>query len=257
MGFFSLVVECSICGEKVGFHRFELYKGEWICPKCLNKCGGILKFAELQELSISEIQEIAGYKKREKPSISMNPTKKIKDYLEIDEDSELIKFFEEVNKVITNEYIMPYSDILSYELIENGNSIVKSGLGSTIAGGVLLGNVGAIVGSNLGKKSINDVCNELVLKITTKNLDVPVIYINFISSKISKDTEKYKIAVKDAQECSSILQIVIEMINGNSNSENDSKSYIVKIRELAKLKDEGILTESEFENKKNELLKKI
>lgn len=257
MGFFSLVVVCDICGEKVGWHRYELRKDEWICSNCLKKCGGLLKFVELQKLSIPEIQEIAGYKKIEKSNIAMNPTKTIKNYLQIDEDNKLIKVFEDVNKAITNEYVLPYTDILSYELIENGSSIVKSGLGSTIAGGILLGNIGSVIGANLGKRSLNDMCNELVLKITTKNMDTPVVYIAYINSKIAKDAEEYKIAISDAQECVSILQIIIEATNDNPNSKNDYESHIVKIRELAKLKDEGILTESEFGDKKNELLKRL
>ncbi|EPZ54444.1 hypothetical protein H477_3583 [[Clostridium] sordellii ATCC 9714] len=43
-----------------------------------------------------------------------------------------------------------YKDIIEFELLEDGESITKGGLGRAVAGGVLLGGVGAIVGGVTG-----------------------------------------------------------------------------------------------------------
>ena len=47
--------------------------------------------------------------------------------------------------------IYNYSDIVSFELLEDGENITKGGICMAVAGGVLFGNAGAIVGGAAGK----------------------------------------------------------------------------------------------------------
>lgn len=51
-----------------------------------------------------------------------------------------------------NPKIYKYSDIVDYELLEDGESITKGGLGRAVVGGALFGGVGAVVGGVTGHK---------------------------------------------------------------------------------------------------------
>lgn len=62
MGFFDLKVQCSICDKTVGWHRYQLRKGVWVCPSCrkalLKKIGGWTKANKLIELSIDDLKKL-------------------------------------------------------------------------------------------------------------------------------------------------------------------------------------------------------
>lgn len=78
-----------------------------------------------------------------------------------------------------------YSDIVSFELLEDGKSVAEGGLKRALVGGVLFGGAGAIVGGITGKKT-NEVCNSLKIKVTISNTGFPVTYISLIDSEIKK-----------------------------------------------------------------------
>ncbi len=48
--------------------------------------------------------------------------------------------------------IFEFSNLLNFELLEDGETITKGGLGRAVAGGLLFGGVGAIVGGVTGGK---------------------------------------------------------------------------------------------------------
>ena len=89
------------------------------------------------------------------------PTKKVGDYFVVNETDKtwavptgLFK------KVVQPASVHKYSEIVSFELLEDGNSITKGGIGRAVAGGVLFGGVGAIVGGSTGKKKTKGVCTK-------------------------------------------------------------------------------------------------
>ncbi|MBE6156960.1 MAG: hypothetical protein E7161_04390 [Firmicutes bacterium] len=98
-----------------------------------------------------------------------------------------------------------FNDILDAELLEDDNSIIKSSLIGTAAKGFMFGMPGLLSSSKKQKK----VCEKLQLKITIKDLSNPVQYINFINSRIQKNSYIYKNAYENAQKCISIINIIV------------------------------------------------
>lgn len=115
------------------------------------------------------------------------------------------------NKIKINNKIYNFNDIIGYELLEDGNSIIKSDLGSMVgraAVGSLINPVGAIIGGVTGKKTTSNICTKLEIKVTVNNINKPCQYINFINSKTKKSSSVYKQKYEQAQKTMSILNII-------------------------------------------------
>ena len=183
-------------------------------------------------------------------------TKKIGKYLEIDEVN---KKWITVNYMFgkrINSPIYDYNDIVQFELLEDGNTVTKGGLGSALVGGAMFGGVGAIVGGVTGKKRSKNYINSLKIKITTHNLDNPTVYINLINMKTKADSMYYRSVYNSAQEILSLLSIMQEENKGSASVPNSNMNVSAadEILKLSELKDKGILTEEEFQIKKKQIL---
>lgn len=102
--------------------------------------------------------------------------------------------------------VYDYADLLDYELIEDGNTVTSGSLGRAVAGGLVFGGLGAVVGGMTGKQKAT--CSKLQIKITTKDIQHPALYVSLLDYEVKKDSDTYKAAIKDAQEILSILQII-------------------------------------------------
>lgn len=191
--------------------------------------------------------------------MEFNITKKIGSYLYLDENNRKWTVPRGMfKKKVDYSRIYSYNDILSFELIENGNSISKGGVGRAIIGGVLFGGIGAIVGGSTGHKN-KQTCTMLNIKITLKNINIPNEYITFIYGETKKDSSVYKGAFYTAQEILSTLQIICEETKTSQSIDyqtplNTENENVEEIKKYKKLLDEGIITQNEFEEKKEELL---
>lgn len=146
---------------------------------------------------------------------------------------------------------------MDYELLEDGMSITKGGLGNAVVGGVLFGSVGAMVGGMTGARKTSSKCTNLMIKITVNNVSEPVEYIKLISSPIDKRSAAYKKAFFNAQQILSMLQVICSQCAGDveeSKVETSEPSVIDEIRKYKELWDEGIITDEEFRAKKAQLL---
>lgn len=133
--------------------------------------------------------------------------------LDIDNTHMLIAFH---NGLIGKKTIYSYNDIIAYELLEDGSTLMKGGLGHAIAGGVLFGGAGAVVGSVIGKKN-NIVCTNLSIRITVNDPIHPIFFINFITSKTKKDSFTYKAQYEAAQSCIAMFQYIENFVKNNNN----------------------------------------
>ena len=158
---------------------------------------------------------------------------------------------------VGKEVIYSYYDIVNFELIEDGESIVSGGVGRALVGGVLFGGVGAIVGGVTGTKRSKSVCTNMQIKVTVKDINNPVVYIVFYSnpSGLRKDDSKYERLFASAQECISIFQVICE--SQKPDVKTSSSSYVSSADEIMKYKDlldKGAITTDEYEAKKKQLL---
>ena len=262
MGLFSLHETCAICGEDTGLNKFPLKGKKYICFKCL-RSAGLNGSSTTSNKSVDDIKLLISNEniKREFEINNQNAlqifksTKEIGSYLKIDEQAEkwLIPdgFWGNIKRAVVHSY----DEILGYELLEDGGSVAKGGLGRAVAGGLILGPAGAVIGGITGKKKSKGTCSSLEIKITLNNMETPTEYIELISSETSRSSFIYKSAFKSAQEILSILQVICESNNCNaSEQQTQPSSSADEIMKFKNLLDQGIITKEEFELKKKQLL---
>lgn len=164
-----------------------------------------------------------------------------------------------------NATIFSFEELIDFDLLENNNSIASGGLGRAIAGGLVLGGVGAVVGGVTGRRKIKGTCEMLVLQISTNNMFFPNLMITYINKEVKKKDKKYINALNDARTTISGLNIIIQQNEqkkvtkvsieaDNSKSKEDANNPYEELKQLKELLDMGIISQEEFETKKKELL---
>ena len=154
-----------------------------------------------------------------------------------------------------------FSEVISYEVYENGVSKVQGRAGSALVGGLFFGAVGAIVGSSMNR-SVNEKCNNLKLFIRIKDFDCPNMIISFVDGEdFDKTGSRYKNIVENLQNVCSLLEYMMndKRVGQEEASKLESKGATVKdnkeqLRELKELLDEGLITQEDFEQKKKQIL---
>lgn len=135
------------------------------------------------------------------------------------------------SKIVQNRF--DYSDILEVTLLEDGVNITNGG-------------------TNMSREK----CSDLELKITFKTVSYPVVYVDFIKGSTDKSSTYYSGKLKEAQEALSVFQIILRN-RGNTvgQTQNSAASDpYTEVKKLKELLDMGIITQTEFETKKKELL---
>lgn len=184
--------------------------------------------------------------------------------LDIDTNKKLLgtySYYENTSKIIK------FNEVLDFEIFENGNSVVSSRTGSAVVGGLLFGGLGAVAGAS-GSRTISENCSNLKLKIYTNNIQYSVIMLDFLEKGISKSSALYEQLTEVINEMISLLKIAREH-NRQEERKEDKKviienvedikqnSNLNSIKDLAELKEKGIITEKEFEESKKKILEKI
>lgn len=148
------------------------------------------------------------------------------------------------------------NDIISFNTIGNysesqrisGGKVSGGGvsLGGAIAGGAIAGPVGAIIGGRKKVKS-QPIRTETVVTDTRK------VVLNFMDNGSNKEQMVLDYCIYK-QLCDICPKKNEDTHKTSKNIEDDIST---KIKKLAELKDQGILTEEEFTKKKTELLSKM
>ncbi len=151
------------------------------------------------------------------------------------------------------EYYSTRGEIFRENKISGGGG-GGSSIGGAVAGGLIAGGTGAVIGS---RKKVNEIRSELITHDTRETFlnyfdgnDRHTLFFDIYAYQIFNDLipeKEFKIV--NAIRSSEIMKKQIY---------NDSqKSVTDQLRELAKLRDDGIITENEFNEKKKQLLDKI
>ncbi len=256
MGLFGSKGECSVCHKEVGFNHFKIADKQLLCSDCFNKCG-FKTLVPINKMTVEDIKAAMSVYEANSEEISLfNATKKIGTFIEFDDNQKKWLIPDGFLGKKKNPKVYNYSDIVDFELLEDGESITKGGLGRAVAGGVLFGGVGAVVGGVTGEKKSKSVCNSLKIKITVNSINNPVVYINFLTIATKKESSTYKTLYNSAQECLSVLQLICNsqesLLENNNNAATLSNAD--EILKYKRLLDEGIITQEEFDAKKKQLL---
>lgn len=193
-------------------------------------------------------------------------TKEIGNYLFVMDD------FSKVLVLIgpNHHEILNYVDILEVSFEENGDQLYTKSAGRTvggaIVGGVLMGGAGAVVGGLSGDRKQNKVIKNIDVKILIRSTNRSSCVLHFkdidrdLKTKEVTDRDLYETYVKRANQAKDILSVIIDntkqaiapiaqpVVPPTLNSVADELS------KLAKLKNDGILTEEEFQAQKSKLL---
>ncbi|MCH5152267.1 MAG: SHOCT domain-containing protein [Clostridiales bacterium] len=156
--------------------------------------------------------------------------------------------------------IYKFEDLLDYEIVEDGQSIVQGKTASTIIGGVLGGGLGALAGAS-GSRRIDNVCNKLEIKLNVNNVTMPSIQLVLLDKETAKGSAKYKSCYDKAIEFEAILKIIMANANeksvpaqSNNDKKENTKSTKAELQELKEMFDDGLITQEEFEQKRKQIL---
>ncbi|WP_152658283.1 SHOCT domain-containing protein [Oceanobacillus sp. CFH 90083] len=252
---------CKICGESIGVVWLEAGKlgdGNIVCNICLNKAKlGVKQRFKLKELSIDDVKKgIAGSGQKGIELLDFKANQKLGTAVHFDDTNE--KLLIPASPFDPTDYntFINYKDIKSFELLEDGETVTSGGLGRAIAGGVLFGQTGAVVGAVTGGKKSKGICTTMKMKLDLVNPDdkynAKIRYITFIAKPTKKNSQEYLQAVEYAQQSISKLQLICD--EHKQEEQQNTINETEKILEYKNLLDQGIITEEEFAIKKKELL---
>ena len=168
------------------------------------------------------------------------------------------KFIYQKNRVYSKTY--KFSDIISYEVYENGKQQVQGRAGAALIGGAFFGLGGLIVGSSMSR-NINEKCNQLRLIIRLNDFEYPQIVITYVDNvELDKLGADYRYMKEDIQALCSMLEFMLnektleESFTVKQEESHTKKSNKEQLQELKEMLDDGLITQEDFEQKKKQIL---
>lgn len=139
----------------------------------------IIVFVGTSKNTKKRIEKQDSYIKREesKGIILSNKTDIENGILAIDKPRKMLVYIDDKTQTNIVKKEFPFSDIISCELIKDGQIIYKKSItrtvGGAIAGGVIAGGVGSIIGGLSGSSTQKEKIKSIELKINLRNIDEP------------------------------------------------------------------------------------
>ena len=139
----------------------------------------------------------------------------------VDTDKSLIGIFGKYSR-----RVIPFAEIVSIEIIEDGETIYQKGILSTasrmVAGGILLGGIGAVAGGLTTSSKAKELVSQLSVKIKTNNIDKPTYTLTLFDSRDMTPDHKpaipkkgainsymYQQAINDANQIKDLVDVII------------------------------------------------
>ncbi len=168
-----------------------------------------------------------------------------------------------------------FEDLISVELIEDDNVLMAKStsrtIGGSIIGGALAGGAGMIVGGLSGSSRQVSLHSSVVVKLLIRSASNPSIEIACFDCKTmtikrnpvkdgSTEEHIYRKGMSDAKKIADTLNVIIDAVDRASNAKGPAtpvaqpSSVADELLKLAQLKEQGILTDEEFNQQKSKLL---
>lgn len=250
--------ECVCCGKTVGALTAKIKIADGVvCNKCWEAAGYTTDLASIASggnLTATEFMTRYEAKQAETENAKLfTPTKSIGAFVAFDDNSNTLRITH-ISGFKTTYELFDYAQIVDFELLEDGESITKGGLGRAVVGDVLFGGIGAVVGGVTAGKKTKGVCTSLRIKLTIRNDYRQTAYIDFINSQIKTDSALYKKVRNEAQEALSVLQLSVDKVNHQDTVNAPASSAADELLKFKQLLDMGAITQDEFDIKKKQLL---
>jgi len=237
--------------------------------------GGWILFVLVVVVASAVIQIALTSNKRKKMESNLNsitdfsPSEKIigcdgNTGLAIDEQQKKICLIMCNGPSATNK-IIPYKEILSVEILEDGTTVTKtsrsSQIGSAAIGGLLFGGAGAVIGGLTGKTETIGKIGNVTLHIVINDIASPTHDVCFMNVEGKRTGIIYKQAIQNARYWKGIIEVLIKQADSEERIKNETNqvtdyngSTADEIRKLSELCDSGIISKEEFQNQKAKLL---
>lgn len=111
------------------------------------------------------------------------------------------------NMIGSNKWY-PFSDLVSYDLLEDDSLVTSGGVGQALVGGAIFGGFGAVAGAITGKRVQKKRIESLYIKVTLNNFDTPCILIPLVTKPIKTNSKEYQAAFEEAHKILSVLDII-------------------------------------------------
>jgi hypothetical protein len=266
MGLFSKpIVTCGVCGREVGTKEKRwTTKDGFLCPDCqkpfgiLNGSKAFVKYSseQLKEMKTNRENLNNLLSKNRELYNSFTKTRIIENTLFIDDTKENWYFDSgkngiiDINGNIPVPYVFNFSDVLGVYTALGGKTIKSTsstrkekGVRNAIAGSLIAGNTGALLGGMLSKTTT-----------VTQATEFQNVYVNVI---IDATQEPISMPYPNENAAEKVRLVLASMINDaiEESPQADSKiSTADEIRKFKALLEDGIITEDEFIAKKKQLL---
>lgn len=125
-----------------------------------------------------------------------------------------------VNKTAKNVIRIKYQDIIRCDVQQDNSTIMESSAGNALAGGILFGATGAIIGA--ASKSSRDVCSNLSIRIITNEILSPAVTIPLIQSNVNRQSVTYRNLIQFADE---VYSTIVAIIHENNRLQMVPQSY--------------------------------
>lgn len=172
-----------------------------------------------------------------------------------------------------------FSDLIRSEVTEDGNLITStvrtSQIVGAVVGNVLVGGVGLLVGGLTGKKRSQNEISKVTLGITVNDTERPLWVLPLLNEKkpVLRSGKQAQAALTAANQTHALLSVLIRQADDIEKKRTGESmrtvvatpqsqpkisyqrtSFAEEFMKLAKLKDNGVLTESEFAEMKANLI---
>lgn len=254
---------CMICGNEIGGLTGKMkLKDGYVCKSCFKGLGVTTKDIMLASEKTMTLEEFRGYLEKRDDDLTyaenFEPTDVIGGIAKFNDDEKVVLLSDgsHLKDKPSNYTRFDYSQVVDYEVLENGSTIAKGGLGRAAVGGILFGGAGAIVGAATRKQK--SLCESLQVKVTVKGYRDPAFFIKLITTPTKTDGFVYKAVTETAQKLASKLELIVEE-NKSSNAQQNASTASSpdpadQIRKFKALIDDGIISQEEFDQKKKQLL---
>lgn len=163
------------------------------------------------------------------------------------------------NTLSANYHIYQFSELVDFELSQDGTSILSGNEIDALMGGILFGTTGAVIGASK-RREVQEYCSSLYVALTVNNIGGFWVKIPLITSATLKSSREYSYAIERAKEMIALLRLI------KNNSENSkavlpvghtvppiSSETVEIIKEYKELMDLGLITREEYEQMRKEL----
>ena len=152
-----------------------------------------------------------------------------------------------------------FKNIVEVEIKVDGDTTISkksASLGGAVVGGMIAGGLGAVVGgSSLGKTTSKKEVSSIDVHILLRDCPIDSFDVKCLPYSCKTDDYRYKESIANAQKIFDALRLAMDKVKETPSIQPISpKSDVEELKELANLKNQGIITDEEFSVMKAKIL---